>query len=116
MDLKFPHHENERAQAVALGKQFANHWMHNGFVVDAEGEKMSKSLGNVHNLLDLIEQYDPRAYRMLLLQSHYRGPVSVGQDNIDASVKALARFDGVARRFGRCRPTPMPRAGSRSAR
>ncbi|MDO9173542.1 MAG: class I tRNA ligase family protein, partial [Actinomycetota bacterium] len=100
MDLKFPHHENERAQAVALGKRFANHWMHNGFVVDAEGEKMSKSLGNVHNLLDLLEQYDPRAYRMLLLQSHYRGPVSVGQDNIDSSVKALARFDGLARRFG----------------
>jgi len=100
MDLKFPHHENERAQAVALGKRFANHWMHNGFVVDGEGEKMSKSLGNVHNLLDLLDQYDPRAYRMLLLQSHYRGPVSVGQDNIDSSVKALARFDGVARRFG----------------
>ena len=89
-DLKFPHHENERAQAVALGKRFANHWMHHGFIVDAEGEKMSKSLGNVHNLLDLMEHYDPRAYRMLLLQSHYRGPVSVGQDNIDASVKALA--------------------------
>ena len=99
-DLKFPHHENEQAQAVALGKRFANHWMHHGFIVDAEGEKMSKSLGNVHNLLDLMEHYDPRAYRMLLLQSHYRGPVSVGQDNIDASVKALARFDGVARRFG----------------
>lgn len=98
-DLKFPHHENERAQAVALGKQFANHWMHHGFVVDGEGEKMSKSLGNVDNLLDLMEHYDPRAYRMLLLQSHYRGPVTVSQDNIDASVKALARFDGVARRF-----------------
>lgn len=100
MDLKFPHHENERAQAVALGKRFANHWMHNGFVVDAEGEKMSKSLGNVDNLLDLMEHYDPRAYRMLLLQSHYRGPVTVTQDNIDAAVKALARFDGLARRFG----------------
>ena len=99
-DLKFPHHENERAQAVALGKRFANHWMHHGFIVDAEGEKMSKSVGNVENLLDLVQHYDPRAYRMLLLQSHYRGPVSVGQDNIDSSVKALARFDGVARRFG----------------
>ena len=98
MDLKFPHHENERAQAVALGKRFANHWMHNGFVVDAEGEKMSKSIGNVANLLDLMEHYDPRAYRMLLLQSHYRGPVTVGQDNIDASVKALAGLDSFAAR------------------
>jgi len=99
-DLRFPHHENERAQAVALGKKFANHWMHNGFVVDAEGEKMSKSLGNVDNLLDLLDQYDARAYRMLLLQSHYRGPVSVGADNLDAAVKALARLDGLVRRFG----------------
>ena len=92
-DLRFPHHENERAQAVALGKTFAAHWMHNGFVVDAEGEKMSKSLGNVANLLDLVEKYDPRAYRMLLLQTHYRSPVRVGQDNIDAAVKALAGID-----------------------
>lgn len=98
MDLKFPHHENERAQAVALGKTFANHWMHNGFVVDAEGEKMSKSLGNVHNLLDLLDLYDPRAYRMVLLQSHYRSPVKIGQDNIDSSVKALAGLDSFAAR------------------
>ena len=95
-DLRFPHHENERAQAVALGKKFAGHWMHNGFVVDLEGEKMSKSLGNVANLLDLIEQYDPRAYRMLLLQTHYRSPVRVGQDNIDAAVKSIAGLDGFA--------------------
>jgi len=94
MDLRFPHHENERAQAVALGKEFARHWMHNGFVVDAEGEKMSKSLGNVANLLDLMEHYDPRAYRMLLLQTHYRSPVRVGQDNIDAAVKAVTGIDG----------------------
>ena len=98
MDLKFPHHENERAQAVALGKEFASHWMHNGFVVDAEGEKMSKSLGNVANLLDLMEHYDPRAYRMVLLQTHYRSPVRVGQDNIDASVSALAGLDSFAAR------------------
>jgi cysteinyl-tRNA synthetase len=97
-DLKFPHHENERAQAVALGKRFANHWMHHGFVVDAEGEKMSKSLGNVANLIDLMEQYDPRAYRMLLLQSHYRGPVSITQGNVDASVAALAGLDSFAAR------------------
>lgn len=98
-DLRFPHHENERAQAVALGKTFANHWMHNGFVVDTEGEKMSKSLGNVTNLLDLVEHYDPRAYRMLLLQTHYRSPVRVGQDNIDASVKAVGSIDGFFNRM-----------------
>jgi cysteinyl-tRNA synthetase len=97
-DLRFPHHENERAQAVALGKRFANHWMHHGFLVDAEGEKMSKSLGNVSNLLDLIEHYDPRAYRMVLLQSHYRRPVKVTQENIDAAVKSLAGLDAFASR------------------
>ena len=98
MDLKFPHHENERAQAVALGKEFASHWMHNGFVVDTEGEKMSKSLGNVANLLDLLEHYDARAYRLVLLQTHYRSPVRIGQDNIDAAVNALAGLDAFAAR------------------
>jgi cysteinyl-tRNA synthetase len=72
--------------------------MHNGFVVDAEGEKMSKSLGNVSNLLDLIEQYDPRAYRMVLLQSHYRSPVTISGSNIDAAVTSLAGLDGFATR------------------
>ena len=72
--------------------------MHNGFVVDAEGEKMSKSLGNVANLLDLMDKYDPRAYRMVLLQTHYRSPVRVGQDNIDAAVSALAGLDSFAAR------------------
>jgi cysteinyl-tRNA synthetase len=105
-DLKFPHHENERAQAVALGKQFTNHWMHHGFVVDAEGEKMSKSLGNVSNLLDLLQYFDQRAYRMLLLQSHYRGPVSVTQDSLDAAVNALAGLDSFAAR------TASPLAGA----
>ena len=97
-DLRFPHHENERAQAVALGKTFANHWMHNGFVVDIEGEKMSKSLGNVLNLIDLLEKYDPRAYRMLLLQTHYRSPTRVGEENIDACVSALSGLDSFAAR------------------
>lgn len=97
-DLKFPHHENERAQAVALGKEFAAHWMHHGFIVDGEGEKMSKSLGNVANLLDLVEQFDPRAYRMLLLQAHYRGPVSLNQESLDGAAKALAGLDSFAAR------------------
>jgi cysteinyl-tRNA synthetase len=97
-DLRFPHHENERAQAVALGKTFANHWMHHGFIVDAEGEKMSKSLGNVANLLDLIAIYDQRAYRMVLLQSHYRSQIRISQDTIDAAVNALGGLDSFAAR------------------
>jgi len=97
-DLRFPHHENERAQAVALGKRFARHWMHNGFVVDLDGEKMSKSLGNVTNLLDLLDQFDARAYRVLLLQTHYRSPVRVGRDNLDAAGKTLAGLDAFAAR------------------
>ncbi|NBW86872.1 MAG: hypothetical protein EBR23_08630, partial [Planctomycetia bacterium] len=105
-DLRFPHHENERAQAVALGKDFAHHWMHNGFVVDTEGEKMSKSLGNVTNLPDLLDRYDARAYRMLLLQTHYRSPVKVGLDNIDASVNALAGIDSFAARTSSLTATP----------
>ena len=90
---------------VALGKTFANHWMHNGFVVDAEGEKLSKSLGNVTNLLDLIELYDRRAYRMVLLQSHYRSPVKITQDGIDAAVKSLAGLDAFAAPLPRSRAT-----------
>jgi cysteinyl-tRNA synthetase len=104
MDLRFPHHENERAQAVALGHTFARHWAHNGFVVDAEGEKMSKSLGNVTNLLDLTDQYDPRAYRMLVLQTHYRSPITIGADNIDAAVKALQGLDAFAARTAGLEP------------
>jgi cysteinyl-tRNA synthetase len=108
-DLRFPHHENERAQAVALGKRFANHWMHHGFIVDAEGEKMSKSLGNVTNLLDLIEQYDPRAYRMVLLQAHYRSQITITADTIDAAVNALTGLDSfAARTSGVPAATPDP--------
>jgi cysteinyl-tRNA synthetase len=97
-DLRFPHHENERAQAVALGKTFANHWMHHAFVVDAEGEKMSKSLGNVLNMLDLLDRYDERAYRMLLLQTHYRSPVRISLDSLEASQRTLAGLDAFAAR------------------
>ena len=57
LDLAFPHHENERAQAVAAGNEFANHWMHNGFV-EMGGEKMSKSLGNFTTLTDMLDRYD----------------------------------------------------------
>ena len=97
LDLTFPHHENERAQAVALDKQFARHWMHHGFV-ELEGEKMSKSLGNVTNLLDLMDRYDPRAYRLLVLQSHYRSPIEITDTTMTHAEAALGRLDAFARR------------------
>ena len=64
--------------------------MHHAFVVDETGEKMSKSLGNFENLLDLIEQVDGRAFRMVLLQAHYRSPVQVGPERLEAAARALA--------------------------
>ena len=97
MDLAFPHHENERAQAVALGREFAGHWVHNGFV-EVGGEKMSKSLGNFTTLTELIEHHDPRAYRLLVLQSHYRSPVEVTAATIADAEAALDRLDALARR------------------
>ncbi len=97
-DLAFPHHENERAQAVALGNRFATHWVHNGFV-EVEGEKMSKSLGNFTDLLDLIEWGDPRAYRLLVLQSHYRAPIEVSRDTVTRAGKTLEGLDRFAREF-----------------
>jgi cysteinyl-tRNA synthetase len=96
-DLAFPHHENERAQAVASGHQFARHWLHNGFV-EANGEKMSKSLGNFVNLVELIESTDPRAYRLLVLRSHYRSPMDINKENTADASAALSRLDNVARR------------------
>ena len=117
-DLAFPHHENERAQAVADGRRFARTWVHNGFV-EVEGTKMSKSLGNVSNLVDLVEQYDPRAYRLLVLRSHYRSPIDVTDDTLRDAEAALARLDAFARRVAAARrpgalrpPTPRPSPGS----
>jgi cysteinyl-tRNA synthetase len=108
-DLAFPHHENERAQAVALGHRFATHWVHNGFV-EVEGEKMSKSLDNFTNLLDLIETSDPRAYRLLVLQSHYRAPIEVSKDTASAASRALERLDTFARRFAAAEGGPSDEA------
>jgi cysteinyl-tRNA synthetase len=98
-DLMFPHHENERAQAVADGKVFAQHWMHNGWV-EVEGTKMSKSLGNFTTLQDLLERYDARAYRILVLRAHYRSPIEVTPETLADAEKALGRLDIFARRFG----------------
>jgi cysteinyl-tRNA synthetase len=98
LDLMFPHHENERAQAVAVGRDFARHWMHNGWVT-VGGEKMSKSLGNFTSLDDLLERSDARSYRLLVLRSHYRKPIEVTPETVADAESALARLDELARRF-----------------
>ena len=98
-DLAFPHHENERAQAVADGKAFARHWVHNGWV-EVEGTKMSKSLGNFTSLTDMLARSDGRAYRLLVLRSHYRSPIEVTTDTVADAEKGLERLDALARRFG----------------
>ena len=103
LDLQFPHHENERAQAVALGRTFARHWMHHAFV-EVGGEKMSKSLKNFTSLPDLLSRHDARAYRLLVLRSHYRSPMEVTPDTIADAEGQLERFDSFARRH----PAPPP--------
>jgi cysteinyl-tRNA synthetase len=111
-DLRFPHHENERAQAVACGRTFARRWMHHGFVVDPGGEKMSKSLGNFTSLTDLLRQlnHDGRPFRLLILQSQYRSPMTVSGDTVEAAVRAVARLDEFARRFPASDVAPDPAA------
>lgn len=95
-DLKFPHHENEIAQSCcAHGHDdlaaFANVWVHNGFVT-VEGEKMSKSLGNVTLVHDLVETYPGEALRMTLLSAQYRQPLDWSVDKIQQNKKQLDRF------------------------
>jgi cysteinyl-tRNA synthetase len=99
LDLKFPHHENERAQAVVLGHRFARHWMHHAFV-EVGGVKMSKSLKNFTSLVDLLSRHDARAYRLLVLRSHYRSPMEVTPETMADAEKALARLDEFARNAG----------------
>ena len=82
--------------------------MHHAFVVDTAGEKMSKSLGNFTDLIDLIATVDPRAYRVLVLQAHYRSPLRVDADTIGVAERSLAGLDGLARRVA---DLPVEEAG-----
>ena len=100
LDLKFPHHENERAQAVGLGHVFARHWMHHAFV-EVGGVKMSKSLKNFTSLVDLLSRHDARAYRLLVLRSHYRSPMEVTPATVEDAESGLDRLDSFARRIPR---------------
>jgi cysteinyl-tRNA synthetase len=96
-DLIFPHHENEIAQAVGAGKQFARYWIHNG-MVNVDGEKMSKSLGNFVTLGDVLQQYGPRAFRLLCLQTHYRRQMEIADKEVRDAQKAVERIDALIRR------------------
>ncbi len=97
IDLAFPHHENERAQAVAARRDFARHWVHSGMVVTEGGDKMSKSEGNALALPELLDAYDPRAFRLRVLQAHYRSPVTVGHAAMADAVATLRGLDQWAR-------------------
>ena len=82
-DLKFPHHENEMAQSLALNNHtLANVWMHNARI-DMGDEKMSKSLGNIITVKDLLHDYDPNALRLYLLSVHYRTPLSFRFEQVE---------------------------------
>ena len=86
-DLQFPHHENEIAQSICMnGHSLANYWMHVGRL-GLNNEKMSKSLGNVINVKDLIEAIDANAFRLFMLSVHYRQPINYTEENIQLAVK-----------------------------
>jgi cysteinyl-tRNA synthetase len=100
-DLKFPHHENEIAQSCCAHgqeidlKYFARFWVHNGFVT-TDGEKMSKSLGNIRLVHELLKHYDGEVLRVALLSAHYRQPLDWTEKALD-SAKAL--LDSLYRRL-----------------
>lgn len=84
-DLIFPHHENERTQSYALyGVEPVRYWIHNDFVT-VGGEKMSKSLGNIIKIRDVIDKYGGEVVRYFLISSHYRTPVNYDEDAIESA-------------------------------
>ena len=93
-DLVFPHHENEIAQSEAYaGKEpFVRYWVHNGFVNIRE-EKMSKSLGNIILVREILKKYPADAVRLLALQTHYRSPIDFGVEALDEARRAYERIE-----------------------
>ena len=93
MDLKFPHHENEMAQGCAHShSHVANYWLHNG-MLNIDGEKMSKSLGNVLWAKDFVAMYGENIVRWLMLSTHYRGPLNISDETMQ---NAISEYDKVA--------------------
>nr|MBP6748984.1 cysteine--tRNA ligase [Xanthomonadaceae bacterium] len=108
VDLQFPHHENEVAQsecthkhADGTHKTFARWWMHNGMLTilneENQAEKMSKSLGNIRRVHDLVREHPPEALRYALLAAHYRKPLEWSSALIEQSVRTLDRLYGTLR-------------------
>ncbi len=98
MDLIFPHHENEIAQSEsATGKTFAKYWLHNGLTrvkTKAAGgsEKMSKSIGNIRTISDLLADFSPETIRAFVLSTHYRRPLEFSDEQLSATAKSLETF------------------------
>jgi cysteinyl-tRNA synthetase len=99
-DLKFPHHENEIAQSVCShgGEPFAKYWVHNGFV-EIDSEKMSKSLGNVLLVENLLKRFPGEAIRMALIKARYREPINWDDNLIEQSKSQLDRMYGALQRL-----------------
>ncbi len=97
-DLVFPHHENEMAQSTCVhdGAVFARYWLHNGFL-SMEQEKMSKSLGNVLLVHDLIKKVPGEAMRLALLSAHYRQPLDWSDVTLESARRMLDRLYGAVR-------------------
>ncbi len=99
-DLIFPHHENEIAQSESLtGKPFARYWVHNGMLQlvnpqTREVEKMSKSLGNVVTVASFLEQYDADVFRLIVLSSYYRSPLTYNAEIAADNARKLERLLG----------------------
>lgn len=92
MDLIFPHHENEIAQAEAMtGQTFVNYWMHNGFITINQ-EKMSKSLGNFFVLREILAKYPADVVRFYLIATHYRSPLDFDDGKLEEARRALTRL------------------------
>jgi cysteinyl-tRNA synthetase len=107
VDLQFPHHENEIAQSECAhgGRPFARYWLHNGMLTFA-GTKMSKSLGNIEKIHDLVRAHPPEALRYALLSAHYRQPLDWSESLIEQSVRTLDRLYGTLRDLGTIEAAP----------
>ncbi len=93
-DLIFPHHENEIAQSECFtGKPFARYWMHNG-MLRLNGEKMSKSIGNIISIQDFLKEHSANSFRFLILNSAYRNPIIFSQETLSQAEKAIERLKG----------------------